>query len=84
MRWAARSHAHYYRDRSAPPRGNLFGIIQGGMYPPAAGIAGGAAQAWASPAMPSAASPWASRRKHAWPRIEGRRAADSPPTGPAT
>jgi queuine tRNA-ribosyltransferase len=30
MRWAARSHAHYYRDE---PPGNLFGIIQGGMYP---------------------------------------------------
>jgi queuine tRNA-ribosyltransferase len=33
MRWAARSHAHYYRDDPAPPPGNLFGIIQGGMYP---------------------------------------------------
>jgi queuine tRNA-ribosyltransferase len=39
MRWAARSHAHYYRDTSgsdAPgaglPPGNLFGIVQGGMY----------------------------------------------------
>jgi queuine tRNA-ribosyltransferase len=31
MRWAARSHAHYYRD---DPPGNLFGIIQGGTYPP--------------------------------------------------
>ena len=29
MRWARRSHAHYYRD--APP-GGLFGIVQGGMY----------------------------------------------------
>ncbi len=29
MRWAARSHAHYYRDGAA--RG-LFGIVQGGMY----------------------------------------------------
>ena len=29
MRWAARGHAHYYRD--APP-GHLFGIVQGGMY----------------------------------------------------
>jgi queuine tRNA-ribosyltransferase len=29
MRWAARSHAHYYR--SAPP-GELFGIVQGGMH----------------------------------------------------
>ena len=32
MRWAARGHAHYYREDPAPPRGNLFGIIQGGMY----------------------------------------------------
>jgi queuine tRNA-ribosyltransferase len=31
MRWAQRSHAHYYRDGSAP--GGLFGIVQGGMYP---------------------------------------------------
>jgi len=31
MRWAARCHRHYYRDGAAP--GNLFGIIQGGMYP---------------------------------------------------
>ena len=30
MRWAARSHAHYYRDASRP--GGLFGIVQGGMY----------------------------------------------------
>jgi queuine tRNA-ribosyltransferase len=29
MRWAARSHAHYYRG-AAP--GSLFGIVQGGMY----------------------------------------------------
>jgi queuine tRNA-ribosyltransferase len=34
MRWAARSHAHYYRTVPAPPRGNLFGIIQGGMHAP--------------------------------------------------
>jgi queuine tRNA-ribosyltransferase len=39
MRWAARSHAHYYRGASQepaglPPRGNLFGIIQGGMHAP--------------------------------------------------
>jgi queuine tRNA-ribosyltransferase len=34
MRWAARSHAHYYRDVPEPPRGNLFGIIQGGMHAP--------------------------------------------------
>ena len=34
MRWAARSHAHYYRaDRAAAP-GGLFGIVQGGMHPP--------------------------------------------------
>ena len=31
MRWAQRSHAHYYR--AAAP-GGLFGIIQGGMYLP--------------------------------------------------
>jgi len=32
MRWAARSHAHYYRaDRGTPP-GGLFGIVQGGMH----------------------------------------------------
>ena len=30
MRWAERSHAHYYRD-GAPP-GGLFGIVQGGMH----------------------------------------------------
>ena len=30
MRWAARSHAHYYRDESPP--GGLFGIVQGGMH----------------------------------------------------
>ncbi len=29
MRWARRSHAHYYRE--SPP-GALFGIVQGGMY----------------------------------------------------
>jgi len=34
MRWAARSHAHYYReDRGAAP-GGLFGIVQGGMHLP--------------------------------------------------
>jgi queuine tRNA-ribosyltransferase len=33
MRWAQRSYAHYYRG-SAPPPGGLFGIVQGGMYPP--------------------------------------------------
>jgi tRNA-guanine transglycosylase len=30
MRWALRSYDHYYRDDAAP--GNLFGIVQGGMY----------------------------------------------------
>ena len=35
MRWAARSHAHYYRDdRREPPPGGLFGIVQGGMHVP--------------------------------------------------
>ena len=29
MRWAARSHAHYYRNE---PPGGLFGIVQGGMH----------------------------------------------------
>jgi queuine tRNA-ribosyltransferase len=29
MRWAVRSHAHYYRDE---PPGGLFGIVQGGMH----------------------------------------------------
>jgi len=29
MRWAARSHARYYRDE---PAGGLFGIVQGGMH----------------------------------------------------
>jgi queuine tRNA-ribosyltransferase len=33
MRWAARSHRHYYREEEGGPPGNLFGIIQGGMYP---------------------------------------------------
>ena len=33
MRWAARSQRHYYQGDS-PPRGELFGIIQGGMYLP--------------------------------------------------
>jgi queuine tRNA-ribosyltransferase len=31
MRWAARGHAHYYRDE---PPGGLFGIVQGGMHVP--------------------------------------------------
>lgn len=33
MRWAARCHSHYYGDGREPPPGNLFGIVQGGMYP---------------------------------------------------
>jgi len=36
MRWAARCKAHYYDPPGgdgAPPPGNLFGIVQGGMYP---------------------------------------------------
>jgi queuine tRNA-ribosyltransferase len=48
MRWAARSHAHYYRGgsraaseaeilhgaaRAEEPPGGLFGIVQGGMHP---------------------------------------------------
>jgi queuine tRNA-ribosyltransferase len=32
MRWAQRSHAHYYRADGAPAPGGLFGIVQGGMY----------------------------------------------------
>jgi len=31
MRWAARSHARYYREQ---PPGGLFGIVQGGMHGP--------------------------------------------------
>jgi queuine tRNA-ribosyltransferase len=31
MRWAARCHRHYYGGAHTP--GNLFGIVQGGMYP---------------------------------------------------
>jgi queuine tRNA-ribosyltransferase len=34
MRWAARSHAHYYRDDRRAPPGGLFGIVQGGMHLP--------------------------------------------------
>ncbi len=30
MRWALRSHQHYYREE---PPGGLFGIVQGGMHP---------------------------------------------------
>jgi queuine tRNA-ribosyltransferase len=33
MRWAARSHARYYRDGAEAP-GGLFGIVQGGMHAP--------------------------------------------------
>jgi len=32
MRWAARSHAHYYRAERGEPPGGLFGIVQGGMH----------------------------------------------------
>jgi len=32
MRWAARSHAHYYRTAAADAPGGLFGIVQGGMH----------------------------------------------------
>ena len=32
MRWAARSHAHYYAGGATP--GGLFGIVQGGMHAP--------------------------------------------------
>jgi len=31
MRWALRSHDHYYRDPAGAP-GHLFGIVQGGMF----------------------------------------------------
>ena len=34
MRWAERSHAHYYRADRDPPPGGLFGIVQGGMHLP--------------------------------------------------
>jgi queuine tRNA-ribosyltransferase len=34
MRWAARSHAHYYRAEAGAPPGGLFGIVQGGMHVP--------------------------------------------------
>jgi queuine tRNA-ribosyltransferase len=34
MRWAARSHAHYYRADRGPTPGGLFGIVQGGMHLP--------------------------------------------------
>jgi queuine tRNA-ribosyltransferase len=32
MRWAVRSHAHYYRGERGEPPGGLFGIVQGGMH----------------------------------------------------
>jgi queuine tRNA-ribosyltransferase len=32
MRWAVRSHAHYYRADQQEPPGGLFGIVQGGMH----------------------------------------------------
>jgi len=32
MRWAARSHAHYYRADAPDAPGGLFGIVQGGMH----------------------------------------------------
>ena len=34
MRWAARSHAHYYRADGGTAPGGLFGIVQGGMHLP--------------------------------------------------
>jgi queuine tRNA-ribosyltransferase len=34
MRWAARSHAHYYRDGPSSLPGGVFGIVQGGMHQP--------------------------------------------------
>ena len=34
MRWAARSHAHYYRPELGEAPGGLFGIVQGGMHLP--------------------------------------------------
>ena len=33
MRWARRCHDHYYRDGREAAPGDLFGIVQGGMYP---------------------------------------------------
>ena len=32
MRWALRSYDHYYRRRRPQAPGDLFGIVQGGMY----------------------------------------------------
>lgn len=34
MRWAARSHAHYYRQELDALPGGVFGIVQGGMHLP--------------------------------------------------
>ena len=34
MRWAARSHVHYYRGGADRAPGGLFGIVQGGMHVP--------------------------------------------------
>jgi queuine tRNA-ribosyltransferase len=34
MRWAERSHLHYYRAERDEPPGGLFGIVQGGMHVP--------------------------------------------------
>jgi queuine tRNA-ribosyltransferase len=34
MRWAVRSHAHYYRAEKGEAPGGLFGIVQGGMHLP--------------------------------------------------
>jgi queuine tRNA-ribosyltransferase len=34
MRWAERSHTHYYRSGRDTPPGGLFGIVQGGMHLP--------------------------------------------------
>jgi len=34
MRWAERSHTHYYRAARDTPPGGLFGIVQGGMHLP--------------------------------------------------
>jgi len=34
MRWAERSHTHYYRAARDEPPGGLFGIVQGGMHLP--------------------------------------------------
>ena len=64
MRWAARSHRHYY---ASEPPGNLFGIIQGGVH--------GALRLASLEALVNIGFPgyaigglaWASRRSCAWP-----------------